>query len=137
MLNRITNSATPGVLRQLTSEVSCSPYIQRCLRLATQQVNPRLSVKSLRLQTAPRQKPAEVALAEHEVVLLHFIDQLTTGFAQSQRGPTILNRLEAGRKALGRAIEIGCFRRVAENLVQRHIRELIFRLPPGDFGVEA
>src|SRR3954470_17457043 len=115
MLNRITNSATPGELRQLTSEVSCSPYIQRCLRLATQQVNPRLSVKSLRLQTAPRQKPAEVALAEHEVVLLHFIDQLTTCFAQSQRGPTILNRFKAWSETLGHAVEVGCFHWVTEN----------------------
>src|SRR5258705_841704 len=133
MLNRITNSATPGVLRQLTSEVSCSPYIQRCLRLATQQVNPRLSVKSLRLQTAPRQKPAEVALAEHEVVLLHFIDQLTTGFAQPQRGPTILDRVKARCKALGSAIEIGRFYWIAENLVERYFVELVFRQPPGNF----
>src|SRR6476660_6705054 len=117
MLNRITNSAALGELGQLTSEVSCSPYVQRRLRLPAQQVNPRLSVRPLRLQTAPRQKSAEVALAEHEVELLHLIDQLTTGFAQSQRSPTILNRLEARSKALGRAIEVRCLHGIAENLV--------------------
>src|SRR3954463_11917693 len=131
MLKRITNSATPGELRQLTSEVSCSPHVQRLFRLAAQQATPRLSVKSLRLQTAPRQKPAEVALAEHEVVLLHLVDQLTTGFAQSQRGPTILDRVKARCKALGSAVEIGRLHGIAENLVQRYFGKLVFRQPPG------
>ncbi len=98
MLNRITNSAAPGELGQLASKVSGPPHVQRRFGLAAQQVNPRLPVKSLRLQAAPRQKPAEVALGEHEVELLHFVDQVAAGFAQPQRGPAVLDRLEAGRE---------------------------------------
>src|SRR6476620_6037991 len=137
MLNRITNSAASGKLGQLTSEVSGSPYVQRRLRLAAQQVNPRLPVKPLRLQTTPRQKPAKVALAEHEVELLHLIDQLTTGFAQAQRGPTILDGVEAGRETLGCAFEISRLYGITENLVERYFGKLVFRQPPGNFGGEA
>src|SRR3954468_10013707 len=116
MLNRITNSAAPRELSQLASEVGGSANIQRLFRFATQQVNPRLSVKSLRLQTAPGQKPAEVAFAEHKVVLLHLVDQLAAGFAQPQCGPTILDRFKTRCESLGCTIEIGCFHGIAENL---------------------
>src|SRR3954451_10521879 len=137
MRDRITHSAAGRELSQLTSEVSGSPDVQRPLRFVAQQENPRLPIQPMRLQPAPRQKPAEVALAKHEVVLLHLIDQLTTGLAQSQRGPTILNRLESGSKPLRSAIEVSRFRRIAKDLVQRHIRKLIFRHPPGDFSGKA
>src|SRR6476661_4763697 len=114
MLNRITNSAAPGELSQLASEVGGSANIQRPFRFATQQVNTRLSVKSLWLQTAPGQKPAEVALAEHKVILLHFVNQLAACFSQPQCGPTILDWFKTRSKALGSAVEIGRLHGIAE-----------------------
>src|SRR4051812_28962268 len=126
MLNRIANSAARRELSQMASEIGGSAHIEWLLRLASQQVNARLSVKSLWLQSAPGQKPAEVAFAEHKVELLHLVDQLTTGFAQSQRSPTILNGLESGSKALGGAIEVSRFYRITEDIVQRHTGELVF-----------
>src|SRR5206468_2704183 len=113
-----------------TSEVSGSPDVQRPLRFSAQQIDSWLSIKPLRFQASPRKEAAEVALAEYEVVLFHFVDQLTTGFAQSKRCPPILNRLEAGSEALCRTIEVGCFHGITENLVKRRVGKLIFREPP-------
>src|SRR4051794_27231911 len=134
MLDGVANPTARSELTELAAKIGGSTDIQRPLRLAAQQVNPWLSVKSLWLQTAPNDKPAEVALAEHEVVLLHFINQLTASLSQSQRCPTILNRLEARRESIGGTIKVGCFHRITKNLVERNFGKFVFRRPPGDFG---
>ena len=92
-----------------------------------------------RLGLKPRQrlKAAEIALGEHEVILLHFVDQLAARLAEPQRRPAILRRLEAGADAAGRAVEVGRLRRVAENLIERGAAELVVRQSPGDFGGKA
>ena len=92
--------------------------------------------KPRRLEAVPGLEPREVALGEHEVVLLHFVDQIAARLAEPQRGPAILRRLEAGREPLRRPIEVRGLLGIAENLVERRAVELVVRQSPADFGGE-
>src|SRR5262249_215448 len=79
----------------------------------------------------------EIAFAEHEMILLHFIHQIAAGLSQPQRRPPILGWLEPRRKPLRGTIEVGRLGRIAENLVERYIGKLVFRQPPSNLGGEA
>ena len=134
-----THSATARhslVLSEPAAEVERAADEQRLLVVAAQQVDARLVRSALGFEAVPSLEAGEVALGEDEVILLHFVDQLAAGFAEPQRGPTILSRLEAGAEPLGRAIEVRGLLGIAEDLVERRSVELVVREPPGNFGGE-
>ena len=80
-----------------------------------------------RIEVIPGLESRKVALGKHEVVLLHLVHQFAARLAEPQRGPTILDRLEAGGESLGRAIEVCGLLGIAENLIERRPVELVVR----------